>query len=120
LVDQHPEAVQWLGRIEHTDARAMCPDLLYAEVANAVLAHQRAGRLTHARGREVLDAVAAVPFERTAIKNLMAPAWMIALERGLTAYDACYVALAETTGATLVTADRALAAATEHSVLINS
>jgi predicted nucleic acid-binding protein len=98
----------------------MCPDLLYAEVANAVLGHQRAGRLTHTRGREVLDAVAAVPFERTDVKTLMALAWMIALDRGLSAHDACYVALAETKGATLVTADRRLAAATPNGVLITS
>jgi predicted nucleic acid-binding protein len=42
----------------------------------------------------------------------------LAVSRRLTAYDACYVVLAETLDAPLVTADRRLAAATPNAVLI--
>jgi len=97
---------------------AACPDLLYAEVANAVLVHQRAGRLTLARARHVLDAAVALPFATETVRSLAVASWGVASERGLSAYDACYVVLAETMGATLVTADKRLASATENAVLI--
>jgi predicted nucleic acid-binding protein len=98
--------------------RASCPDLLYIEVANAVVKHQRAGSLAPDRARAVLGAVAAVPFVTRAVQSFAVPAWIVASERGLSAYDACYVVLAETLGATLITADRRLAAATNDAVLI--
>jgi predicted nucleic acid-binding protein len=97
---------------------AACPDLLYIEVANAVLVHQRAGRLTVAHAQHVLDAAAAVPFATETLRSLAVPAWAVASERGLSAYDACYVVLAETMDAVLVTADRRLASATPNAVLI--
>jgi predicted nucleic acid-binding protein len=118
LVDHHPDALEWLGRFARLEVRASCPDLLFAEVANAVLQHQRAGMLAPDRARAVLDATAAVPFVTRAVKSFAIAAWIIASERGLSAYDACYVVLAETMGATLITADRRLAAATTDSVLI--
>jgi predicted nucleic acid-binding protein len=110
--------VEWLGRIARDEIRAACPDLLYAEVANAVLVQQHGGRLTQGRARRVLDATEAMPFETESFKSLAVPSWLVAIERGLSAYDACYVVLAETMGATLITADRRLAAATTDAVLI--
>ena len=118
LIDQDVEAVNWLSRIASDEIRAACPDLLYAEVTNAVLVQQRAGRLTEDRARRVLDATQAVPFVTEIFKNLAIAAWIVASERGLSAYDACYVVLAETLDATLITADRRLAAATTDAVLI--
>jgi predicted nucleic acid-binding protein len=118
LVDYHPEAIDWLSRIAREEVRAACPDLLYAEVANALLVKQRAGSLSSAKAKRVIDAAAAVPFAMTTLRSLAVPAWVVASERGLSAYDACYVVLAETMDAALVTADRRLAAATENAVLI--
>jgi len=66
----------------------------------------------------VLDAAATAPFATETFRSLAVAAWIIANERGLSVYDACYVVLAETMGATLVTADRRLAAATADAVLI--
>ena len=64
------------------------------------------------------DAAVSAPFATEPVGNLAAPAFHIANERGLSAYDACYVVLAETMGAPLVTADRRLASATANAVLI--
>jgi predicted nucleic acid-binding protein len=118
LVDHDPEALDWLGRIARDEVRAVCPDLLYAEVANAVLVQHRAGFLTAPQATRVIDAAAAVPFSIEPLRSLAVPAWIIASQRGISAYDACYVVLAETMGAALVTADRRLASATANAVLI--
>jgi predicted nucleic acid-binding protein len=118
LVDYHPEAIDWLSRIAREEVSAACPDLLYAEVANALLVKQRAGSLSFAKAKRVIDAAAAAPFARQTLRNLAVPAWGVANERGLSAYDACYVVLAETMGATLLTADRRLASATDNAVLL--
>jgi predicted nucleic acid-binding protein len=118
LVDHDLLAVEWLGRLARGEVHGTCPDLLYVEMTNTVLKHQRAGRLGAQDAKAVLDATAAVPFATHTAKSLAVPAWIIASERGLSAYDACYVVLAETMGATLITADRRLAAATTDAVLI--
>ena len=119
LVDRDPEAVEWLARISKEEVTAACPDLLYAEVANALIGQQRAGKLTSAEAKRVIEAtVAAIQGVNPA--QIVISAWVIAVERGLSAYDACYVVLAETMHATLLTADRRLAAATANAVLITA
>jgi predicted nucleic acid-binding protein len=104
--------------VARDEARATCPALLFVEVTNALLVYQRAKRLTSEEARHVLEVVETLPFETRSMKALAFPAWIVADTRGLSAYDACYVALAETMGATLITADRRLAAATKDAVLI--
>jgi predicted nucleic acid-binding protein len=118
LLDHDPEAVEWLGRLSRAEVRGTWPDLLYSEMTNTVLKQQRAGRLAAHDGQAVLEATAAVPFATHSAESLAIPAWIVASARGLSAYDACYVVLAETLGATLITADRRLAAATSDVVLI--
>ena len=118
LVDYEPGAVDWLERVAREDVRATCPELIYAEVANAVLVQPRAGSLSSAEAQAVVDAAVNAPFATERVASLAAPAVRVAAERGLSAYDACYVVLAETLGATLITADRRLAAATADAVLI--
>ena len=56
-----------------------------------------------------LRELAALPIMRVAPGPLLARCWE--LRDNLTVYDAAYVALAETTGATLLTSDRRLAGA---------
>jgi predicted nucleic acid-binding protein len=118
LVDYEPDAVDWLERIAREDVLATCPELVYAEVASAVLRLHRGGALTLTEAQEVVDTAVSAPFATEAVADLVGPAIRVAVERGLSAYDACYVVLAETLGATLITADRRLAAATTDAVLI--
>jgi predicted nucleic acid-binding protein len=118
LVDHDPEALDWLGRIARDEVRAACPDLLYAQVADAVLVRHRAGGLTRSQAQDVIDAAVTAPFAAEPLGALAAPAWSVAKERGLSVYDACYVVLAETMDAALITADRHLASTTANAVLL--
>ena len=65
--------------------------------------------MTEQRFREAVDDLVALPFRRFPVAPLMVRAFE--LRDNVTAYDACYVALAEALDATLVTADARLAAA---------
>jgi predicted nucleic acid-binding protein len=114
-----PAALEWLDRIERGELEAAWPTLLYAEVANGLLELHRSQRLSVRDARAVLDAAVAIPARTASLEILIGPAWSLALERRLSAYDACYVVLAETLDAPLVTADRRLAAATANAVLIS-
>ena len=63
---------------------------------------------------DVLDA----PVERIASPVLARQSLALAISRGISAYDAAYLALAIGTDAVLVTADRRLAAEAEKSALL--
>jgi predicted nucleic acid-binding protein len=111
-------AVDWLGRIDSGDVRPFWPTHLYVEVANVLVRAVRARLIEHADAIRRYDNVRAIDAETTPVEQLAGVAMVFGLERNLSAYDACYVVLAETLDATLVTADRRLAAATATSVLI--
>ena len=65
--------------------------------------------MTEQRFRDAVHDLTALPFRRFPVAPLMVRAFE--LRDNVTAYDACYVALAEALDATLVTADARLAAA---------
>jgi predicted nucleic acid-binding protein len=94
------------------------PDLVYGEVANALLRYVRTGGLTAADADEAMRLMLEVPVRVVSLRSLAPDALMLAREIGLSAYDATYVLLAEATGAPLVTADRRLAAAVVRAALI--
>ena len=68
--------------------------------------------MTKERGEEALRDLADMPIERFAHTPFLPRIWE--LRNNLTAYDAAYVALAETLGCTLVTRDRRLANSPSH------
>ena len=112
LVGEEGDAArQWLAAVAEDRIHALVPDLMYAESANALAQYARAGHLATHRADAMVRAICAFPFEVTSLRLLAPAATAIALERALTVYDACYLALAEAREATLVTADRGLAEA---------
>ena len=118
LVDRTADAREWVRAVETGAVAAHVPGHLEAEVAHALLRYVRTGHLGRAEAVESLRVAVALPLNRYRLSELVAGALGVALDLGLTVYDACYWALAEALAAPLVTADRKLAAAYERSVLI--
>lgn len=85
------------------------PDLLRVEVASVLRRHAHAGHLTPAQATAALDDLLDFPIVVFPTAPLLRRVWT--LRQNVTAYDGCYVALAEVLDVTLVTADRRLASA---------
>lgn len=92
------------------------PHLLDVEVAQVLRRYARAGELTARRGLEALADLADFPLLRYPHEWLLPRIWE--LKHSVTAYDAAYLALAETLVAPLVTCDGRLAKAPGHSAKV--
>jgi len=88
--------------------RLAAPDLIYPEVANALWKRVQRGEITAQQGEYLLNAFFSIPLQSHPSSALVHGAWQIAVDFGITIYDALYVALAELIQAPLVTADRRL------------
>jgi len=89
-------------------ARLFVPDLFFAECANILWKHvRRFGYSVDHAQRDVAD-WRALALYTTSTADLMAIALEMAISQGITAYDACYVALAQQLSIPFVTADEAL------------
>lgn len=100
------------------EADVSWPSLAYVEVSHTLLRLHRQKVVRLDRVRTVLQALHTLAADVYPVEKLARPAWDVALSRGLSAYDACYVVLAEGLGVPLVTADRRLAEATPNGVLL--
>jgi predicted nucleic acid-binding protein len=87
-------------------------------VANALVVTTRGRKIGAAEARDALRATIALPLRVVSLGLLSTPALERALTERISAYDACYLELAEAAGATLVTADRRLASAAARSALL--
>ena len=112
-----PSAREWLARLD-ADLHGHAPDSIWIEVANGLRRAVLAGIVETALARRFLDAALRLPITLRSHRDLALPAFDVALDRGLSAYDAGYVVLAEALDAILVTADRTLAAAVPGAELI--
>lgn len=96
-----PHAVQLLDGDHHL----MAPDLVYAEVGNALWQKVRREQLTAAQARRALDGITGAPLEVYSTHELAALALELVLESGCTVYDGCYLGLAISRNCQLVSAD---------------
>ena len=97
-------------RLFATDAGPLCAShLLDIEVVQVLRRLSGAGRIPEARAREALLDLADLPLVRYPHDPLLDRMWQ--LRANFTAYDAAYVALAESLPAPLLTCDKKLARA---------
>jgi predicted nucleic acid-binding protein len=107
LADDGPDGDQARARLR--GERMVLPELADLEVVSVLRRQIAAGSLDARRAGQALDDLVALPAQRAPHRPLLRRCWE--LRNNLTVCDAAYVALAETMQATLVTADRRLAAA---------
>jgi len=110
-------AREWTARL-NDDLRAYAPELIWIELANALRLAVRANALSRPLADDVLTTTLQLPIDVLPLAPLCRPALSSALALGLSAYDACYVVLADALDAILVTADRRLADAASRAELI--
>ena len=92
---------------------AVVPAIWPLEVANAVVAAERRGRLTERDAAEILELLTVLPIEieATSTRQALGAIAAVAREHGLSAYDAAYLELAARVQAPLATLDKRLRAA---------
>lgn len=93
-------------RVLRTRRGLLAPDLLWAEVGNALWKKVRQAELTRDLARDLLQDFRRFPLQTYPAKTLLGPAWDLAERLNLTVYDGLYLALAVSRACKLVTADR--------------
>lgn len=106
--EESGEADAALARLE--EETAVVPGLWALEVANALVAAERRGRITEAEAGRILSLLDALPIEEDPAPREVTQRTVHGLARshGLSAYDAAYLELAIRRGAELVTLDSRL------------
>lgn len=117
LVVDASVAVKWLVPEVHSDAALalleadhtlIAPDLLSAEVGNILWKKRRLGELSVEESEHALEVFTRKPIEIVPTDALVTDALGIANRHDRTVYDSLYLALAEGSEATMVTADQKL------------
>lgn len=99
-------------RLFEGDDPLHAPHMLDVEVAHALRRCALHGDIDEHHGRDALADLAAMSIERHGHQPLLERIWQ--LRHNLTAYDAAYLALAESLSAPLLTRDAGLASVAEH------
>jgi predicted nucleic acid-binding protein len=101
-----------MARALDAPERLHAPQLLDIEVTQVLRRLVQRKELTLARAEQALEDLSAIVVERHEHRPLVSRIWQ--LRDALSAYDACYVALAEALDAPLLTCDGKLAGAGGH------
>jgi predicted nucleic acid-binding protein len=105
VADAGPDGEACRARIDGQSLAA--PDLLRVEAVSVIRRQLGHGGLTAKQATNAIDDLLSLPVIVYPTAALLRRAWE--LRDNVTAYDACYVALAEALGCSLATADERLA-----------
>ncbi|MHB0999978.1 MAG: type II toxin-antitoxin system VapC family toxin [Armatimonadota bacterium] len=110
LQEDYSEDVQQLFKLSLTDMESMLivPDLFFIECTNILWKKVRRGELPEEIAQENVIDLRLLDLQSISTRELMERALEIACIYSITAYDACYAALAEREDIPLVTADKRL------------
>lgn len=89
-------------------ARWLAPQLIDLEFSNVLWKRVRFGGMTPSKAESLWEAFRELPIARTPDAELLGQAREFAYSSRCTVYDSLYAVLARYTGATLITADKAL------------
>lgn len=103
-----PAADEVLDRLRHDDA--VVPSLWQLEVANVLLAAERRGRISEAQAARFVGLLEQLPIRVDTDGTDLVRVLGVGRRHGLSAYDSCYLDLAERLGVPLATLDDRLAA----------
>ena len=112
LVLRTPTGSRVAARLRRDDDTLHVPHLIDLEVASVLRRLESAGTIGPADAARAIEDFLALTLVRYAHDLLLPRIWQ--LRHNLTAYDGCYVALAEILPATLLTCDAPLAATPGH------
>lgn len=117
-VESEPRAREWVRAVEVGDIEGHVPEVAYAEIVSGLAKYIRARLVAPKLATQILEGVVLLPLLAHGHARLAAASLTLALEHGLSAYDASYLALARSLDAPLITADRRLAEAAPASELL--
>lgn len=115
LVIDASVAVKWFFPEPHAHAARrvlngrqtlLAPDLIWAEVGNALWKRVQRAEMTPDIARDILRDFKRFPLRTSVNKLLLEPAWDLATHYRISVYDGLYLALAVSRNGKLVTADR--------------
>ncbi len=101
VADTGPDGVRFRQRLHSEQVAA--PDLLRVEVLSVIRRQLHVGTLDVTQAEQAVTDLVDLPITVYPTAPLLLRCWQ--LRDNLTAYDACYIALAETLGCSLLTAD---------------
>jgi predicted nucleic acid-binding protein len=102
------KAAEVMSRVADGELVLLAPDLLYPETGNILWKKRRLHELTVAEVDEIVDAITSLPIKIEASRPVMPLAVTIAMQSGITVYDAMYVAVARIYETRMITADKKL------------
>lgn len=103
-----PKVEQLFGHLRDPDARLYIPDLFYVECTNILWKYICAGLYDSTEAQANLADLKLLRFTPTPTADLIREALSLSIAHGISAYDACYLALSQRNDVPLLTQDQRL------------
>lgn len=103
-----PKVDQLFTHLSYPDTQLHIPDLFYIECTNVLWKYIRAGLYNRTEAEGNLADLKLLRLTVTPAVDLMLDAFDLSISYGVSAYDACYVALAQYNNVPLLTQDQRL------------